>query len=282
MHQPDAQRGQIQRQLLVSILRRLQLQRLGLLDQRAHPISLPPFLDMLFDETDHVVAPVIGHQPRLDRRATGRQLVEHGYIEVGVIAHGQGARNRRRRHHQLVRVAALLAQGQALRHAEAVLLVDDSQAQFGEIDTVLDQRMSTDDQLRLSRRRGQLFALGLGLQAARQPGHTHAQGLQPVTQFQVVLLGENFSRRHERCLPSCRNRLASSQRGDDGLAGPDIALQQPMHWVWLRQVGPDLGHRPRLRAGQAEGQAIEQPCPEVVARPQHRRPLLAARQVSPA
>ncbi len=99
MHQPDAQFRQVLRQLLVGILRRLQLEGFRFLDQGADPIGLPPLLDMLLDEADHVLAPVVGDQPGLDRRAAGRQFVEHGHVEVGVVAHGQRARDGRGRHH---------------------------------------------------------------------------------------------------------------------------------------------------------------------------------------
>jgi hypothetical protein len=241
--------------LLVGILRRLQLQRLGLLDQRAHPVGLPAFLDMLGDEADHVVAPAVGDQPRLDRRPAGRQLVEHGDVEVGVVAHGQGARNRRRRHHQLVRIAALLAQREALGDAEAVLFIDNGQPELGEIDAFLDQRVGADDQLRLGGRGRQLFALGLPSSGCRTARPPDAERFQPVAQFQVVLLGKNFGRRHEGRLPAGRNRLAGSERGDDGLAGTDIALQQALHRIGLGQIAGNFCHRPQLGAGQAERQA---------------------------
>ena len=50
------------------------------------------------------------------------------------------------RHH----VRAAGAQGVALLDAEPVLLVDDDQAQLGEPDAVLDQRVGADDDARLT------------------------------------------------------------------------------------------------------------------------------------
>jgi hypothetical protein len=78
----------------------------------------------------------------LDRRAPGGQFVDCRDVEVGVGRHREGARNRGGGHHQLMRRLkrrgitgdrlrgpALVAQRQALVHAEAVLLVDHHQAQ---------------------------------------------------------------------------------------------------------------------------------------------------------
>ena len=45
---------------------------------------------------------------------------------------------------QLMRVAAFFAQGQTLCDPEAMLLIDDGQAQAGEIHAILDQGMGAD------------------------------------------------------------------------------------------------------------------------------------------
>jgi hypothetical protein len=87
------------------------------------------------------VAPLVGEHLGDDRRAAGRQLVDGADVQVGVVAHRQRARDGRGAHHQQVGLQLagrrgflqLGAQRQALRHAEAVLLVDDGQAQAGEV-----------------------------------------------------------------------------------------------------------------------------------------------------
>ncbi len=92
----------------------------------------------------------------LHRRAAGRQLIDDRNVEIGVRRHRQRARNRRRGHDQLMRKAtgepALLAQQQALMHAEAMLLVDDHQAEALELDAFLEQRVRADRDLRGARR----------------------------------------------------------------------------------------------------------------------------------
>ena len=58
------------------------------------------------DALDHLVAPAVGDQLGDDGRAAGRQFVDGGDIQVGVIAHGQRARDRRGGHHQQVRLGS--------------------------------------------------------------------------------------------------------------------------------------------------------------------------------
>ena len=81
-----------------------------------------------------------------DRRAAGRELVEDGGLQVAEDGHGDRARDGRGRHDEQVgRLLALAAQGVALLDAEAVLFVDDDQAEVVELHLVLDQRVRADD-----------------------------------------------------------------------------------------------------------------------------------------
>ncbi len=121
----------------------------GFFDERADPVHLPAFAAGRGDARDDFAATFFGNDDRLDRRATGRQLVDHGDVEVGVLRHGQRSRDRRGGHDDLMRraafLAALLLQSQALLHAEAVLLVDDDERELREVDAFLKQRMGADD-----------------------------------------------------------------------------------------------------------------------------------------
>ena len=158
-----------------------------------------------------------------------------------------------------MRLAALAAQRQALLHAELVLLVHDHQAQLGELDLVLEQRVGADGELRLACR--DAFGGGLlvlFLQAAGQPHRRDAQRLQPVAQLEVMLLGEDFGGRHQRDLVAVFDGLQGGQRGDDGLAAADIALQQALHRVRLFQVVADFAQHFLLRGGQRKRQRLQQ------------------------
>ena len=67
--------------------------------------------------------------------------------------------------------------------------------------------------------------------AARRRGDATAQQRDPVRppvqrldDRSIVLLGENFGRRHERHLIAVLHRDDRRQQRDDGLAGADVAL----------------------------------------------------------
>jgi hypothetical protein len=91
------------------------------------------------------------------------------------------------------------------------------------------------------------------LQAAGEPGHFDAQRFQPGGELAVMLLGEDFGRRHQRRLVAGLDRVQHGQRGDHGLAAADVALQQALHRMRLAEVGGDLAPGALLRAGQANG-----------------------------
>ena len=91
-----------------------------------------------------------------------------------------------------------------------------------------------------------------------------------------VLLGEHLGRRHQRALVAALHGGQQRGHGDDGLAGADVALQQPVHRVRRGEVGVDLGDHPALGVRQREAQrGVE------AARPARRRPRGGCRR-SPA
>ena len=48
--------------------------------------------------------------------------------------------------------------------------------------------------------------------------------------------------------------LGHREQGDDGLAGADIALQQPQHALFAFEIGGNFGDGPGLVAGEGERQ----------------------------
>ena len=99
-----------------------------------------------------------------------------------------------------------------------------------EADLLLDHRVRADDEAGLARRdlRQHLVAL-LALPAAGEPGDGDAERREPADQLLQVLLGEDLGRRHQRALPAGVDRARRGERGDDRLAGADVALQQAVH-----------------------------------------------------
>lgn len=80
------------------------------------------------------------------------ELVEDGGLQVAEDGHRDRTGNGGGRHDQEVRrLLPLGTQRVALFHAEAVLLVDDDQAEVVELDLVLDQRVGADDDPGLAR-----------------------------------------------------------------------------------------------------------------------------------
>ena len=133
-----------------------QVQGLAFFYQRAHPVHLATLGKLGADTLDHLGAAVVRHHLGHDGAAPGGQGVDGGHIQIGVIAHGQGARNGGGRHHQQMGLLALaaragfVAQGQPLRHAKAVLLVNDGQPQLVKLHVVLNHRVGAHHQMGLA------------------------------------------------------------------------------------------------------------------------------------
>ena len=66
----------------------------------------------------------------------------------------------------------------------------------------------------------------------------------------MVLAGEDFGRGEHRRLGAGLDRLQHRQQRDQGLARPDIALEQAQHRLVLGHVAADLADHALLRTGQ--------------------------------
>ncbi len=129
-------------------------------DHGIDDVGLTTGRNLLAHKLPHFLGAFVADQARGDGRAPRRQLVEHAGVEVAVERERQGPRNGRRGHHQhiglgdIIRIGGvgLLHQAKALHHAEAMLLVDDDQAELVELDCLLNERMRADHQLRVALR----------------------------------------------------------------------------------------------------------------------------------
>ena len=198
------------------------LQLLGLVDQRADDVGLAALAQLAADELVGAGALVLLDHPRLDRLAPGGQLVQRGRVEVAVGGQRERARDRRRGHVQDVRRHPLHPLGverPALLDPEAVLLVDDAEAEAGELDRRLDQRVGADDQAQLAGREPlQRF---LAPRRRRRPGQQRERGRlfgQQLAERHRVLLGQGLGRRHQHRLEAGFQRPQHRVDGDDGLA----------------------------------------------------------------
>ena len=179
---------------------------------------------------DDLARPRRGDERRLDRLPPRRLLVEDREVHVAVLGEGERARDRRRRHHQHVDGVALCAQVHALEHAEAVLLVDDREAEVVEFDVLLEERVGADDDVDLAGRQrphpGRPLA---SLVAAGQHRQAHPRGLGEGREREQVLAGEDLGRRHHRRLAAGLDGREHGEERDQGLAGADVALEQTVH-----------------------------------------------------
>ena len=127
------------------------VQRLAFGDERADPIGARAVRDRALQARDDI-ADALERQCSCFDRLTARRLVaQRRDIHVAEIGENERARNRRRRHHQNIGASAFGAERQALMHAEAMLLVDDGEAEIAEADALLKQRMCADDDVDLAR-----------------------------------------------------------------------------------------------------------------------------------
>ena len=70
-----------------------------------------------------------------------------------------------------------------------------------------------------------------------------------------MLLGEHLGRRHERALVATLHGSEQRGEGDDGLARPDLTLEQPVHGRGRREVGGDVVDRAHLVVRERERKA---------------------------
>ena len=164
-----------------------------------------------------------------------------------------------------------------------MLLVDDYQAQIGELDALGQQCMGADHQLqktcgqhrqdrlaieRLSQLLRKLPDLGklacAQLRQRRFAGSLRRRRGQqrnpssrrhsPRRQRPLVLLGQDLCRSHQRRLMPCGHRQLTRRVSDQRLTAADIAVKQALHRMRLRQILLDLGDRPLLRARRSKRQ----------------------------
>ena len=139
----------------------------------------------------------------------------------------------------------------ALLDAESVLLVDDDQAERGERDRLLDERVRADDHGRLARGEERLdLALGLGVERAREQDDANAEIGEEIADGVAMLAGEQIGRCQERRLePGARGR-GQGVRGNGRLARTDVALEEAQHRCRAGYVGAHGVDRGRLVGGQ--------------------------------
>ncbi len=181
------------------------------------------------------------------RRAARRQLVDDRDVEVGVGRHRQRARDRRRRHDELVRhlraaPALLRAAAAAAARRSGAARRRSTSARSLELHALLEQRMRADDDAAPRRWPPPRARCGACAPAAS-----------PDSSATVTPSGRNQASSVRQCCSAsssvgaisaaCRplpTRARGGGRGDHGLAAADVALHQPHHRQLAREVARRL------------------------------------------
>ena len=125
-------------------------------------IRLPAGGDFFLHKGQRAVALVRTNAIGGDLLPAGRQLIQHGQVEVAEQNKGQGAGNGGGRHDEQMGIPCLVGQHSALTHAKTVLLVDDEQTGPGQVDPRFQQGMGATNDLDASAAQGvQRLAAGL-------------------------------------------------------------------------------------------------------------------------
>ena len=213
-----------------------------------------------------------GYDVGLHLAPARRQLGDRRGVEVAEDRHRDRARDRGGRHHQHVgRRAGLAAERGSLLDAEPVLLVDHDQPEVGELHLLLEQRVGADDDARLAA--GRLCECLPARRGVERPGQqrhpggvvgtTEEAALRQVAEHAedraVVLLREHLGRRQQRRLPAGVDHLEHRPQRDDGLAGADLTLEQPVHRVSVTELLGDLLPHRALPGSELERQPLVEP-----------------------
>jgi hypothetical protein len=140
-------------------------------------------------------------------------------------------------------------------HAKAMLLIDHHKSEVAERDGFLEQRVGSDQDIDapLGKSGQDLLPLA-ALLAAGEKRDAQTCGRGKGLYRLEMLAPEQLGRRHERGLRSGLDRGRHGEKGDDGLAAADIALQEPQHAVGIGEIGVNFRERAGLRSGELEGE----------------------------
>ena len=182
---------------------------------------------------------------------------DHREVADAFERHRQRARDRRGGERQHVHLGAQALQALLLPHAEAVLLVDDDEAEVLELDVRLQQLVRADDEVDAARREAFERRLRLLRGAeARQLGDAHREIGEAVGERLEMLLGEQRGRHQQRDLLAVGQRDERGAQRDLGLAEADVAAHEAIHRLARCHVVDHGLDRGRLVARFLEAEAF--------------------------
>ena len=246
--------------LLVPQLQVLVVQFFAFEDERVHNEGLAAFGNLVPYEIVHGVALAFSYAHRGYGLSARRHLVYHGYVQVSVQGHGQGAGDGGSRHHQHVRrdaVVALVPKAGALLHAKAVLLVHDGQAQGPELHRVFNQGMRANQNADAAiQQAGVDFPSPGGRGGAGEQGALDTGGSQVFGDIGVMLLGKDFRGGHDAGLVAVSHGNKGTEYRHHGFSGAYVSLEEAVHLVAALHILPDFPYHALLGAGELVGKGV--------------------------
>ena len=175
-------------------------------------------------------APVVLHDEGLHGQTVLGRLLDRGHIADAGHGHVQRAGDRRGRERQHVDAARELLDVLLVRHAEALLLVDDEQSEILEFYILTEQPVRADDEVDLAggELRERLRDLAAGAEAAEHRD-IHRKTEKALQGGLVVLLREHGRRHEDRGLLAVEHTLHHGAQRDLGLAEAHVAAEQSVH-----------------------------------------------------
>ncbi len=199
------------------------------LDLVVQEIHLAAALNFAQDGLAHHRAAFAAHEG-LDRQPLLRRGGDHAQIAQPFERHAQGARNGCGGEGEQIDRGAHGLERLFVAHAEAVLLIDDDQAEPVELDRGRQQLMGTDDDVhRAARQAVECGADLLGAAKARHLGNAHRPVGEAVAKGLAVLLGEQGGGGEHGHLLAAHHRHERGAQRDFGLAEADVAADQAIH-----------------------------------------------------
>ncbi len=207
----------------------------------AHVVHLPIALQLAADGIAHHIGVPLAHV-HLHRPAVVGRREDQAHVAHTGKPHLHGARDGRCRKREHVDGLAHVLQLFLVRHAEALLLVDDHQAQVVRVHIAREQAMRAHQNgyAAVGKARQRLLLLR-GRAEAREHLHLHVEGLEALLERGVVLLRQDGGGAQHHDLLVVLRRLERRAQRHLGLAEAHVAAHQAVHRARRLHVGLDVG-----------------------------------------
>ena len=193
----------------------------------------------------------------LDGHAVLGRRLDDGHVAQADQRHVQRARDGRGRHGEHVDLRAHLLEALLVAHAEALLLVDDEQAEVLELESSARGGVGADEDVDLAGG-GLLQDRASLLRGAEAGDHLDVDGKlrEAAREALVVLEGEDGGGGEDGDLLAVLHGLECGAHGDLGLAVAHVAAEQAVHGLRRFHVALDVGDGGDLVVGLVEVEGV--------------------------